>query len=236
LGHPFDFYGKIFLKGEGGTLMLKKEIIDHIGLITIARPWEQNRVNGYMAREMIKILLNWQEDPQVKMVMLTGEGDIFCCGVDWGDRIRITDEEIAYHIQELEELLKVLYNFPKLTAALINGKTEDIGCELAAVCDFRLAHPGVKICFDHMSYRLTPDLVGAQYLFRCLPRMKALELLSSGRKISSSEAYKIGFIDKILPETKFYSEALNWSRPFTHNKLDLLLKYKQLAIKSERSS
>lgn len=207
--------------------MLNAKIINQVGLITLARPWAYNVLNDYMMREMMKILDAWQGDHQVKMIMITGEGDIFCYGTDLG-----IDVEEACLLENWGKLLNLIYRFPKLTVALINGKTRDTGCELAAVCDFRLAHPDVILCFEHHSHRLTSNIDHVHYLFDRLPYPKGLELLVTGKEINSSEAYSIGFINKIIPKSNFLEEAINWCESFTRRNLELLLQYKQAALKS----
>lgn len=216
---------------EGGEGMIASKIRGEIGLIILARPWANNRLNGFMVKELSKQLAGWAETKEVKMILLASEGDTFCTGFEWngeeGEEVR--KDSLA---EELEEMLNGLYNHPKLTVAVINGKTKDVGLEVAAACDFRLACAEAMISFEPLAPSLAP-FISYRYLFKRMPSRKVLELLGTGAQISGTEGYQTGFVNKLLPASQWLEAALQWCEPFVRQPLETLQLYKQEALKSD---
>ncbi|GGK15554.1 hypothetical protein GCM10010965_05640 [Caldalkalibacillus thermarum] len=213
--------------------MIKMEIIGNIGVLTLARPWVHNALNFQMFKELKYYLEKWREDQDVKVIVLTGEGESFCSGGDLEEFSQLSKGEIADCFKQIKDILLALHQYPKPTVAALNGTAVGGGCELASACDFRLAHPAVQLGFVQIRLGITTGWGGANYLFKLLSRQKALELLLSGERISSIEAYKLGLIDKIFPTEDFLRHVLAWCRRFACQPLDAILLYKQTAQQAD---
>ncbi|MDQ0339203.1 enoyl-CoA hydratase/carnithine racemase [Caldalkalibacillus uzonensis] len=213
--------------------MIKKDVIEHMGVLTLARPWVHNAVNRQMIKELGQHLQAWRDDREIKMVILTGEGNSFCSGGDIEEFNTLSKAELSACFQQMKEVLLALHYFPKPTVAALNGTAVGGGCELASACDFRLAHPAVQLGFVQIRLGITTGWGGANYLFKLLPRQKALDMLLSGERMSGTEAHKLGFVDKIFPTDHFFEHVLTWCRRFARQPLDALLLYKQTAQQAE---
>jgi enoyl-CoA hydratase len=207
-----------------------------IGVVTLSRPWVKNAVNQEMIEQLNEVLHDWQDDPEVKVLFITGEGDTFCSGGDLEEFHQLDGSQTEQILKRIKDVLYKLYTFPKPTVAALNGTAVGGGCEIAAACDFRLAPPGVTIGFIQIQLGITTGWGGANFLFSVLPRAKALELLYTGLKTDSLEAERFGFIDYILPAENFLDEALRWSSAIATHSVRALQAYKQTALEAEQGS
>lgn len=209
--------------------MVKAEIRGKIGLVTLSRPWAENRLNGYMVREMMKELTKWEHDQGVKIILFTAEGDSFCTGFEWSEEER-KKSKLEDLVEEIKGLFQRLYSHPKLTVALINGKTKALGLELAAACDFRLACPEARLSFEPFEDHIFP-FISYHYVFKRMGPTRALELLGTSAELNGAEGYQARFVDHLLPGNELVEEALEWCHRFTRQPLEALMHYKKQAFK-----
>jgi enoyl-CoA hydratase len=211
--------------------MIKSEIIDAIGVLTLSRPKVHNAINRNMMNQIEKVLTEWQEDQRVKLVVVTGEGEsTFCSGGDIEEFHGLDGEATAHMLHHMKEVLLLLQTFPKPTVAALNGTAVGGGCEIATACDIRMAHPNVKVGFIQINLGITTGWGGATRLFKILPQSKALKLLLTGEKITAQEAFNLGFIDEILPTHDFMDHVLEWCNRITRHPLPALEAYKKTAL------
>jgi enoyl-CoA hydratase/carnithine racemase len=118
-------------------------------------------------------------DDQIQTVILTGEGDYFCGGVDFSDffrRFPDADHPIA-------ELFRAFIHFPKICIAAINGHVTGLGLTLALYCDFILAITGAEMSDDSLENGLCP-LGGTNYLLeKTFGKSRANAMLQAGESI-----------------------------------------------------
>lgn len=98
----------------------------------------------------------------------------------------------------MQESLTRLQNLPMLTLAVIEGKAIGGGAEITTACDFRLMTPSAEIGFVHVKIAITAGWGGGSRLVQLLGPSKALQLMTSGVRLSATEALKCGFINGIL--------------------------------------
>jgi len=167
-------------------------------LFTIARSEKRNAIN-YDVMDGLSEAVSLALDPQIKALVITGEGDTaFCSGGDLSVFHELQTKEEAYPmLSKMSNILYSLLTLTKPTIALINGTAVGGGCELAAACDFRLARAGVKAGFVQGKQAITTGWGGGTILAEKLPALSSMKLLMEADIQSVEYLKEVGFIDYI---------------------------------------
>jgi enoyl-CoA hydratase len=156
-------------------------------------------------------------DPEIKVMILTGEGRAFSTGADLKDSKGRTQEAYRSYLEELQEASKKLLYFEKPTIAAINGYALGSGYELALACDLRIvAHeaqigsPEAKVTSSVTggALRLVQNLVGPG---------KAKELLFTAEYIDGREAERIGLVNRSVALENLIPEAMTMAKKIAEN-------------------
>jgi len=187
----------------------KKE--GRIAIFTINRPEAFNMVNVQVFQELHERMVEFRDDPELWVGIITGARTrAFSAGADIKDMLPFARE----HRDEPEALppsiMRGLDVWKPLIAA-INGMALGGGLEIALACDIRIASE--KACFGtpEVSLGVIPGWGGTQRLPRMLPWCKAAELLLTGRPIDAQEAYRIGLVNKVVPQEQVMPVAREWA-------------------------
>lgn len=216
--------------------MIKTTIQDSIGVITLSRPWVHNAVNIEMIEELGNTIIEWKYDPDVNVIVITGEGASFCSGADLEELYEVEEKHYKMILQLMNDVLYDLQTVPKLTVAALNGTAVGGGCEIATSCDFRVAHSNVKLGFINIKLGIMTGWGGATRLFELIPRSVALEWLCTGQIFYSTTGHQHGFIDKIFPEDQFLEHVFRWCGKMTDHSTHVLQAYKETALIHDDSS
>jgi len=178
--------------------MIKYEIKNEIGILTLNRPEKRNALHPELVRQMKSKLKEAAEDELVKVLIITGEGKAFCAGADLeylNEMQNYSSLENEKDSRELAELFLMIYNFPKLIIAAVNGAAIAGGCGLASVCDIIVADE-VNAMFGYSEVKIgfIPAIVST-FLIRRVGEGMAKQLLLSGDLIDGKRAYEIGFVN-----------------------------------------
>jgi len=216
---------------ERGIKLLLTEIKNSVGIITISRPEVHNAINLFIMNQFSEILEQFEEDPSVKMVIITGAGTkYFCSGGDIAEFHHLDQKGSISMLHQMKDILNRIQTFPKPTVALLNGSALGGGCELASSCDFRLAHPEVEIGFIQIKLGITTGWGGATRLFTKIASTKAFRTLLTGKRMSAHEALSMGFIDELLNQDTLLEDALSWCEEITVHSLPSILSYKHTLL------
>lgn len=176
--------------------MIKYEIKDGTGIITLNRPEKRNALHPDLVKQMKKKLSEIEKDEAIKVLIITGEGKAFCAGADLAylnDLKNYSTIQNEKDSRELAELFLMIYNFPKPVIAAVNGAAIAGGCGLASVCDFIVAdEANAKFGYSEVKIGFIPAIVSI-FLIRRVGEGMAKQLLLSGEMIDSKRAYEIGF-------------------------------------------
>lgn len=196
--------------------MIKYELKNQTGVITLNRPEKRNALNPEIVNAL-KIQLNkCKQDESVRSVIITGEGNSFCAGADL-EYLKLLAEyssiENYYDSKSLADLFLQVYKFPKPTIAAVNGAAIAGGCGLASVCDFIVAHPEKsKFGYSEVKIGFIPAIVSI-FLIKKVGEGLAKQLLLEGDIISGRRGYEIGFVnylsEDVLDFAKQLSEKIN---------------------------
>jgi methylglutaconyl-CoA hydratase len=178
--------------------MIKYEIKNEIGILTLNRPEKRNALHPELVKQMKAKLKEIEQDILVKVLIITGEGKSFCAGADleYLNELRgFSSLENEKDSRELAELFLKIYNFPKPVIAAVNGAAIAGGCGLASVCDIIVAdEANSKFGYSEVKIGFVPALVST-FIIRKIGEGMAKQLLVSGEIIEGKRAYDIGFVN-----------------------------------------
>jgi len=184
------------------------EVKDGIAYITINRPQVLNALNAQTISELEEAFIKAREDPAVKGVILTGSGEkSFVAGADINElaqQAAVSGKEFAVRGQRV---LNLIESMPKPVIAAVNGYALGGGCELAMACHIRIASEKARFGQPEVTLGLIPGYGGTQRLPRLIGKGKALELILTGEPIDAQEAYRIGLVNKVVPQKDLISAA-----------------------------
>ena len=170
--------------------------------IILNRPDDGNALSLELIEELNEILGNHQDDLEIKLVTLTGQGDkFFIAGGDIKELNAVrSDSDIDEMIKLGRKTLDMIRYYPVPVIALINGYTLGGGAELAMACDYRLAVEKASIGFVHSTLNITTAWGGIIDLIYLLGHTKALFTLIEGKIIKAKEAQELGLIDSVFDD------------------------------------
>jgi 3-hydroxypropionyl-coenzyme A dehydratase len=175
------------------------EPIADIAVIKINRPEALNALNTEVILELSRTLDIIGVDDGIKAVIITGVGErSFCAGADISYMVNITPIMAERYASAAQDVLNKIEKLEKPVIAAINGFALGGGCELAMVCDIRIASSNAKLGQPEVTIGIPPGWGGTQRLLRIIGPSKAKELIFTGRTISAEEAEKIGLVNKVI--------------------------------------
>jgi enoyl-CoA hydratase/carnithine racemase len=182
-----------------------------IAIFTINRPEARNALNVDVMRELRDVMMDFRDDPELWVGIVTGVGEkAFCGGAD----VKTTLPFMQEHSQEPwampASIMRGLEMWKPLIAA-INGGAYGGGLELALACDLRIASENARMGTTEVTLGLIPGWGGTQRLPRVIPWCKAAEMLLMGKVIDAQEAYRIGLVNKVVPQAEVMSTAKEWA-------------------------
>lgn len=162
-------------------------------------------------KEFHDALIDFNEDPDVWAGIITGAGDeAFCTGIDI--RSTLSMNQYQDRSQPLPLTLMRGLDIMKPLVAAINGLALGGGLEIALSCDIRIASETASFGSPEVTLGLIPAWGGTQRLPRQIPWCQAAALLLSGKTIDAKEAYRIGLINRVVPNNKLSSAAREWAQ------------------------
>jgi enoyl-CoA hydratase len=180
-----------------------------IGILTISRPEVLNALNSLFFIELNHFLGSASLMNNLKVLLITGEGKSFVAGADITEMQKMTVNEAYRFSKTGQEALNKLENLEIPVIAVVNGYAIGGGCELAMTCDFRIASTNAKFGMPEVGLGLIPGYGGTQRLSRLVGPGDALYIILSGQLIDSSEALRIGLVQKVAEPENLLDEAKN---------------------------
>jgi methylglutaconyl-CoA hydratase len=180
--------------------MLEIEIRDRIGYLILNRIDKKNALNFEFIKALKLALVELAENPNVKLLVIKSNSDVFCAGADLEYLISLKDNDYQDNLrdtQHIAELFDKIYNFPKLTIAQVEGHAIAGGCGIATAADFCYATSDAKFGYSEVKIGFIPALVSV-YLIKKVGESKARELLLTGKLVSGDEAMKLGIANGIV--------------------------------------
>lgn len=176
---------------------VKLDIEEGLGKITICRPEIRNALDTVTLAELEEAIDECERNDEVKVIAITGEGEkSFAAGADIQQlRERKMLESL---VPGMQATYKKIENCGKATIAAINGFALGGGCELALACDIRIAATHAKIGLPELNLAIIPGAGGTQRLSRIVGKGRAMDMILTGKLISSPQAENIGLVSQVV--------------------------------------
>lgn len=207
------------------------EKTDKIALLRINRPEAMNSLDAVMLHEIDTAVDQVAFDPEVEVILFTGEGKAFVAGADIA-AMSTMDEEDGMALGILgQQVFRKIETLDKPTIAVVNGFALGGGCELAMACDMRIASTRAKFGQPEVGLGITPGFSGTQRLPRLVGKAKACELILTGDIIQAEEAVRIGLVNRVVSPEELMDEAMALAGRILKN-APLAVQFSNRAIKS----
>lgn len=202
---------------------------NNIATITMNRPKSLNSMNDGLIDGLHAALDKVVADPEVKAVVLTGNGKAFCAGGDLSflNGLELAADKKAF-IAKVGDVAKRLTTIPKPVIAYVNGVTAGAGVNLMLACDLVYATDKARFAESFSKVGLIPDCGGLYFLPKAVGLLKAKELMFTADLIDAPTALSYGMLNAIFPDEelkgKVYAmaERLATSAPLS---ISLIKKY-----------
>jgi enoyl-CoA hydratase/carnithine racemase len=183
-----------------------------VATFTINRPEAMNALNPDLLTEFHKAMVDFRDDPEVWVGIITGAGDkAFCAGADIEKTLPSLKKPTATPWLAPAVHMRGFDLWKPLIAA-INGMALGGGLEVALACDIRICSDRARLGCPEVTLGLLPGWGGTQRLPRMAPWCKAAEMLLMGRIIKADEAYRIGLVNIVVPPEQVMSTAKEWAQ------------------------
>jgi enoyl-CoA hydratase len=185
------------------------EVTDGIATITINRPTKYNALNTNVRAAMSDFLKQAEDDPTVRVVILTGAGEkAFAAGADITGFPGLNSKEIREPAKQGQDLSVYIESMSKPVIAAVNGFALGGGCELAMACDIRYASGNARFGQPEILLGIIPGYGGTVRLPRIVGLGRAKELVFTGDQINAEEAYRIGLVNKVFESIEALHEGV----------------------------
>ena len=189
-----------------------------VAVATLNRPEVRNAVDDLTRAELQEILDRAANDPEIKALVLTGNGPAFCAGGDISAMQRRFDAPPGQlggsgwlRQRRLHSTIAALHTLEKPTLAAVNGAAAGLGMDLALCCDFVIASEHAFFTMSYVQRGLIPDGGGLYFLPRRVGLPRAKELIFSARRVMADEALAIGLADRVVAADDLLRSATEWA-------------------------
>ncbi len=178
--------------------ILKTDLSEGILTVTISRPEALNALNTRFFNEMDALIAETKENPEVKIMIITGEGKAFAAGADIAEMVDKNKEEGTAFSKLGQNTFRSLELMDIPVIAAVNGFALGGGMELTMACDFRIASTKAKFGQPEVNLGLIPGYAGTQRLSRLTNLGNALYLLMTADMIGADDALRMGLVQKVV--------------------------------------
>lgn len=178
---------------------------DRVGTITLNRPQALNALNTALMREVTAAAAEFDDDPGIGAIVITGSAKAFAAGADIKEMSELSFSEV-YEADLFGAWGKLAALRTPLIAA-VAGYALGGGCELAMICDVLIAADTAKFGQPEIKLGVLPGMGGSQRLTRAIGKAKAMDLILTGRTIDAAEAERSGLVSRVVPADTLLDEA-----------------------------
>jgi enoyl-CoA hydratase len=176
------------------------DVQDGIGVLCVNRPGARNALNWAAQERFAEVVAAAAQDPSLRVLIITGAGhQAFVAGGDLKELVRHGDAAGGGRLNRvMGTALAQLTELPIPVMAAVNGDAYGGGCEIITACDLRLAAASAHFQFAQIRNALTTGWGGTARLVRLIGQSRAMELLLTGRTLTSQEAQTIGLVHEVV--------------------------------------
>jgi enoyl-CoA hydratase len=163
--------------------------------VTLDRPESRNALNRAMCDELVMAATAARDAADVGLVLIRGNGPVFCAGADLNERQGMSDEEARARRLAAFAAYEAIESLPMPLVAVVHGPAIGSGVEIACCCDFIVATPQASFATPEAS---RGTLGVTQRLPRIIGKQLAKDMMFTGRKLTADEAYSAGLVTRVV--------------------------------------
>ena len=175
--------------------------------ISLNRPQALNAYNIQMRDDFSEALEAVQVDPDVRSLLITGQGRAFCAGADLTEFGTAPSQAIARQVRWERDVWGQMLGLDKPVVAAIHGYCIGSGVEIALLCDLRIAAEGTIFALPEVQLGMIPAAGGTQTLPRVIRHSAAMEILLTGRRLDAKEALSFRLLTRVVPQDRLLDEG-----------------------------
>ena len=211
---------------EGPPLIWEKR--GHVAILTLNRPKAMNSWDPEMMDEHRRLLTEFEDDDDLRVLIYTGEGRAFSTGIN------ICKAPDYLYLNPKERTTKWItpnsIKLSKPTIAAINGFAIGGGLELALGCDMRIMAESAKVGLSEVKLGALPGGGGTQWLPRLIGLGDALMMMLTGEPIDAAEAFRLRLVQKVVPDDQLLDEAMKIAEAIAANGKTAVRLTKEVAL------
>ena len=188
-----------------------------VGTITLNRPKALNALNTQVMHEVTTIAAEFDSDPGIGAIIITGNEKAFAAGADIKEMAELSFADVFS-----SDFFAAWGKFAATrtpTIAAVAGYALGGGCELAMMCDLLIAADTAKFGQPEIKLGVLPGMGGSQRLTRAIGKAKAMDLILTGRNMEAEEAERAGLVSRVVPAD---STARRGQRRRQHHRRDVV--------------
>jgi len=194
------------------------EIREDIIIATLNRPEALNALNDDLMDELSKVVDQYEENTNLKCLILTGSEKAFAAGADI-KQMHPKSYMDVYKEDFITRNWERISRCRKPTIAAVSGYALGGGCELAMMCDFMLASESAKFGQPEINLGVSPGAGGTQRLTRFIGKSKSMDMCLTGRMMDAKEAESIGLVSRILSNDNFVDDVVEIAKEVANKSL-----------------
>jgi enoyl-CoA hydratase len=188
-----------------------------VGIMTLFSDKGLNIFSVELFEKMTNCVEELDADPEIRAIIITGEGKAFMAGSDVKYMLRLNLEEGMFFTRVGVAFFRKLELLKKPVIAAINGYAMGGGTEMSMACDLRIASENAVFCQPEVGLGIIPGFNGTQRMVRLIGAGKAKELIFTARRISAQEAYQIGLVNRVVKPEALLDEAIEMANSIAAN-------------------
>jgi enoyl-CoA hydratase len=178
-----------------------------VGVIRLNRPKALNALNDNMMNELGDALHEFDADPVIRVIVLTGSEKAFAAGADIAAMATYTYPD-TYNNNYIGRNWEHILDIRKPVIGVVAGYALGGGCELAMMCDIVIAADDAKFGQPEIKLGVPPGAGGTQRLPRAIGKAKAMDMLLTARMMDAHEAERAGLVSRVVPAADVMTVAL----------------------------
>lgn len=179
-----------------------------VGLITLNRPESFNAWHRPMRDELAAEISAFKADAAVRAIVLTGAGEhAFSAGQDLAESMKFDPDRAEEWIYEWDHLYDLIRSLTKPIIAALNGVAAGSAFQIALLCDFRIAHAGVRMGQPEINSGI-PSATGPWIMREMLGLARTIDLTLTGRMMDAHECLALGLINKVVPQDQVLAASI----------------------------
>jgi 2-(1,2-epoxy-1,2-dihydrophenyl)acetyl-CoA isomerase len=207
----------------------------NVAKITLNNPDSLNSMTQDLFNDSLEVLKQAEIDPEVHVVVITGAGKGFCAGAHLPTVVELdTTLKQREYIQDIARIVNSIVHMSKPVIGMVNGVAAGAGFSIALSCDLIFCAESARFSQSFVRIGLIPDGSGTYFLPRVIGLHRAKELMFTGDIIDAEKAYRLGFVNRVIPDERLWEETLRFADKLSSNAPVALAIMKKLLNQSDK--